>query len=140
MIIAFIVLAVLALVFLFIYNARMSKKAPKKQAQEPDRNNQEAEPAAHLEPVKAEEAPPIITDPSRNAERVTTESARNTVPARVRKPQAAEFESDRAYREALRQFAGGTPAKEEEPPVPKPDYSTDNAYREALRSMARNKK
>ncbi|KAF9138290.1 hypothetical protein BGX30_009310 [Mortierella sp. GBA39] len=56
------------------------------------------------------------------------------------RPQAAEQQGDRAYRDALRQFAGGTPAKEEEPPAPKPDYSTDNAYREALRSMAKNKK
>ncbi|MET3852645.1 hypothetical protein [Paenibacillus sp. OAE614] len=137
MIIAFIVLAVLALVFLFIYNARMSKKAAKKQAKEPIRNNQEtAEPAAHLEPVKAAEPPPATTGP------VASEPVRRPepVPVTTRRPQSAEQQGDRAYREALRQFAGGTPPKEEEPPAPKPDYSTDNAYREALRSMAKNKK
>ncbi|OZB93465.1 hypothetical protein [Paenibacillus sp. XY044] len=137
MIIAFIVLAVLALVFLFIYNARMSKKSAKKQAQESVRKNQEAEePAAHLEPVKTEETPPLTNGP------VTNEPPRNPKPATLttRHPQASDLQSDRAYREALRQFSGGTPAKEEEPPPPKPDRSTDNAYREALRSMAKNKK
>jgi hypothetical protein len=134
MIIAFIVLAVLALVFLFIYNARMSKKAAKKQAKEPVQET--AEPAAHLEPVKAGEPPPATTGP------VASEPVRRPepVPVTTRRPQAAEQQGDRAYRDALRQFAGGTPAKEEEPPAPKPDYSTDNAYREALRSMAKNKK
>lgn len=131
MIIAFIVLAVLALVFLFIYNARMSKKTAKKQPVQ-----ETAEPAAHLEPVKAEGPPPATTGP------VTSEPVRRPepVPVTTRRPQAAEQQGDRAYRDALRQFAGGTPAKEEEPPAPKPDYSTDNAYREALRSMAKNKK
>ncbi|MBJ9991947.1 MULTISPECIES: hypothetical protein [unclassified Paenibacillus] len=134
MIIAFIVLAVLALVFLFIYNARMSKKAAKKQAKEPFQET--AEPTAHLEPVKAAEPPPATTGP------VVSEPVRRPepVPVTTRRPQAAEQQGDRAYRDALRQFAGGTPAKEEEPPAPKPDYSTDNAYREALRSMAKNKK
>ncbi|WP_145948054.1 hypothetical protein [Paenibacillus sp. Y412MC10] len=138
MIIAFIVLAVLALVFLFIYNARMSKKtAKKKDAQGSVQNNPEAaEPAAHLDPVKAAEPPPATTGP------VASEPVRRPepVPVTTRRPQAAEQQGDRAYRDALRQFAGGTPAKEEEPPAPKPDYSTDNAYREALRSMAKNKK
>lgn len=134
MIIAFIVLAVLALVFLFIYNARMSKKTAKKQTKEPVQ--EPAEPAAHLEPVKAAEPPPATTGP------VVSEPVRRPepVPVTTRRPQAAEQQGDRAYRDALRQFAGGTPAKEEEPPAPKPDYSTDNAYREALRSMAKNKK
>ncbi|MBB3130761.1 hypothetical protein FHS19_005480 [Paenibacillus rhizosphaerae] len=136
MVIAFIVLAVLALVFLFIYNARISKKTAKKQAQEPVRNNQEADPAAHLEPVKAKEPPPAAAKPV-NAQQVRKPEP---VPVLTRRPQAAEQQGDRAYREAIRQFAGGTPAKEEEPPAPKPDYSTDNAYREALRSMAKNKK
>lgn len=55
---------------------------------------------------------------------------------------SSELESDLAYREALRQFAGVTSKKEEDKtPVPvKPVPESDDAYREALRVMARNKK
>lgn len=127
MIIAFIILAVIALVFLFIYNARVSKKSAKRRAAENVRTAGENTPA---EPV-------VGTPPA-----ASLEGAQAEEPARPRPAAPSELESDRAYREALRQFAGSVPAKEPDPapPVPEPDHSSDNAYREALRAMARREK
>lgn len=148
MVIAFVVLAIVALVFLFVYNSRLTKRSGKR----PDVRE---EPAASSAPPAAPSTPaaPAAVTPAPPVEtHVTVEQEQRVIapeaPDRIALVEAeaeahrSASDGDRAYREALRKFAGHTPIEEESspPPVKKPDPSSDDAYREALRAMMRDQR
>jgi len=126
MFIAFLVLAVAALIFLFVYNTRNARTAARNSGKkaEPDkpRRNKEArkqlQESSRLE--KEQESPAPVKDTAINAERIKVTG------------------EDKAYREAIRSFAeqGEEVARHEET-TQKERRSADLSYREALRSMSK---
>jgi len=144
MTIAFVVLAIAALIFLFVYNSRAARRAGKRQeardksAKEtsatpeasPAESIQDASPAVERTPVVPPESPRAAAPRAGNRAALTE--------AELEAHRSAS-EGDKAYREALRKFAGYTPEEVQQPKAEmKPDPSSDDAYREALRAMARN--
>ncbi|GIP28847.1 hypothetical protein J23TS9_39770 [Paenibacillus sp. J23TS9] len=146
MVIAFVVLAIVALIFLFVYNSRLTKRSGKRQDVREEPAASSAPPAAPSTPA----APAAVVTPAPPVEsHATVEQEQRVIapeaPDRIALVEAeseahrSASDGDRAYREALRKFAGHTPVEEESspPPVKKPDPSSDDAYREALRAMMR---
>ncbi|MWV46464.1 hypothetical protein GRF59_22930 [Paenibacillus sp. HJL G12] len=145
MVIAFVVLAIVALIFLFVYNSRLTKKSGQRREA---REEPPAPPAAPATPAVPPAESPI---PAATAEVRVEEEQRAVVPEVSNQTAIMEAEAeahrsasegDRAYREALRKFAGHGPQEEQSlPPAAKqPDSSSDDAYREALRAMMRDQK
>lgn len=156
MVIAFVVLAIVALIFLFVYNSRLTKKSKSAESVREEPDVSPAPPAAPeaLPPVHELTAAPQVTPAQEDAPHVT--ETRNDV-AKVIAPEASDrtalteaeaeahrsaSDGDRAYREALRKFAVQPPAAQVKEPAPpkRPDPSSDDAYREALRSMMKDQK
>ncbi|WP_339322621.1 hypothetical protein [Paenibacillus sp. FSL W8-0194] len=143
MVIAFVVLAIAALVFLFVYNSRAAKRAGKrKEIKEPAKQEAaktpEAPPAMSIQDLPPEVGPPTAA-PSEPSRTVAPRAADRTALAEAEsEAHRSASEGDRAYREALRKFAGYAPEEvRQEKTEAKPDPSSDDAYREALRAMAR---
>lgn len=147
MVIAFVVLAIAALVFLFVYNSRAAKRSGKRaeKREEPAKQETpktpEAPPATSIqdlppaaEPPAAAKPEPVKTVAPRAADRTALTEAESEA-------HRSASESDRIYREALRKFAGYAPEEVRQAKAEtKPDPSSDDAYREALRAMARKQK
>ncbi|MGN7359152.1 hypothetical protein ACTHPF_16930 [Paenibacillus sp. SAF-054] len=160
MVIAFVVLAIVALIFLFVYNSRLTKKSKGAESNREEPDVSPAPPAAPeaLPPVQEVTAAPQVTPVQVDAPHVaeTRNDVRNDG-AKVIAPEASDrtalmeaeaeahrsaSDGDRAYREALRKFAVQPPAaqEKEQAPAKRPDPSSDDAYREALRSMMKDQK
>ncbi|KOP66424.1 hypothetical protein AMS62_15170 [Bacillus sp. FJAT-18019] len=141
MTIAFVVLAIAALIFLFIYNSRAAKRPGKRQ---------EARDESAKETPGTPEAPPAVSiqEPPPAVDRTPVDSPGAAAPRAANRTALTEAEleahrsaseGDKAYREALRKFAGYAPEEVQQSKTEmKPDPSSDDAYREALRAMARN--
>lgn len=147
MVIAFVVLAIVALVFLFIYNSRLTKKSARAEEARkvpPEASTPLTEPAAQLRPAEPAEIPAAAETLSESRPRAAVPQApdRTALVEAETEAHRSASEGDRAYREALRKFAVQTPASAEQAaePVHKPDPSSDAAYREALRSMMKDQK
>ncbi|MGG3283712.1 hypothetical protein [Paenibacillus solani] len=144
MTIAFVVLAIAALIFLFVYNSRVAKRSGKRQeardesAKETPRNP-EASPAVSIqEPPPAVEGTSVVSSESPIAA-VPRAANRTALTEAELEAHRSASEGDKAYREALRKFAGYASEEVQQSKAEmKPDPSSDDAYREALRAMARN--
>lgn len=145
MVIAFVVLAIVALIFLFVYNSRLTRKPNQRPEVEEDPPAPSSPPAA---PVVPPAELPIYTDTAEatiEQERITAvPEARDQTALMEAEAEAhrSASEGDRAYREALRKFAGYSPREERDvpPAAMQPDPSSDDAYREALRAMMKDQK
>jgi hypothetical protein len=146
MVIAFIVLAVVALIFLFVYNSRVSRKAGKRVEIEdepvrPDGPETKAAPAELPAGKTTGEVP--SESGMRHAMKAAAPRALDQTALKEAELEAHRSASgnDQAYREALRKFAGYDPDAEKRGPgvSTQPEPSSDEAYRQALRAMARGK-
>jgi len=144
MVIAFVVLAIAALIFLFVYNSRAARRAGKRlETKEPAKQETattpEAPPAMSIQDLPPAEEPIMAAappEPSRSA--VPRTADRTALTEAESEAHRTASEGDRAYREALRKFAGYAPEEvHQAKPETNPDPSSDDAYREALRAMAR---
>lgn len=144
MTIAFVVLAIAALIFLFVYNSRAARRTGKRQEAR-DESAKETSPTPEAPAAESiQDAPPAVE----RTPVVPPESPRAAAPRAANRAALTEAEleahrsaseGDKAYREALRKFAGYAPEEVQQSKVDmKPDPSSDDAYREALRAMARN--
>lgn len=150
MTIAFIVIAAVALIFLFIFNSRVARNSGKKNKQV----TQDSARTVGEDALPTEEGTFPARGRSPRSQLRTDERAREDVSPtnqpemkpdvreHTHKAEGSMEHGDEGYRQALRQFAGQSEEKQhpaDEDSDNKRDSSGDELYREALRTMSKRK-